>query len=58
MEERKFTKNEVKEMCLKSYMRGMMFQYETQTLKRKSKPRKTFVSWVEDLITKCPVNKF
>ena len=54
---RLFTKAEVKEMCSRSYMRGMSIQHDTMT-KKKMKPPKVFVDWVDDLIENCPENKF
>ena len=57
MEERLFTKAEVREMCSRSYMRGMSIQHDTMTKKRR-KPFKVFTQWVEELIETCPKNKF
>ena len=55
--ERTFTKAEVEEMCLRSYMRGMSIQHDTMTKKR-MKPPKVFAEWVKQLIDECPINKF
>ena len=55
--ERLFTEAEVKAMCSQSYMRGMSIQYDTMT-KKKMKPPKVFVEWVDQLIKECPKNKF
>lgn len=55
--ERKFNKKEVEEMCKQSYMRGMSIQNDTMN-KIKTKPQKTFVKWVRQLIDECPINEF
>ena len=55
--ERTFTKKEVEAMCIQSYMRGMMIQYNVMA-KKNTKPPKVFVEWVKELIDTCPINKF